>query len=163
MVQDSKLFPIARRLSPELSEFEGNNLVGGFIETLLALWTTPFAAISLIWLAAITDLTVIRDNLMALSRTLIRTYAMENGERPDLALAQANERILADTESDQFVTVFYGILDQESGRLTYANAGHNPGYLVQRNENGQKMAQTSALMRTGIPLGMFPDMVWEKG
>jgi sigma-B regulation protein RsbU (phosphoserine phosphatase) len=60
------------------------------------------------------------------------------------------------------VTVFYGILDQESGLLTYANAGHNPGYLLRRNGNGQKMEQTSALIRTGIPLGMFPDMVWEQ-
>lgn len=90
---------------------------------------------------------------MALSRTLIRTYAMQYPDEPGKALAAANERILADTESDQFVTVFYGVLHPESGNLVYANAGHNPAFLIG--------SETVALAHTGIPLGMFPDMAWQ--
>ena len=45
-------------------------------------------------------------------------------------LAATNERILADTRSDQFVTVFYGVLDPESGDFWYANAGHKPGLII---------------------------------
>ncbi|MCP4428592.1 MAG: SpoIIE family protein phosphatase [Chloroflexi bacterium] len=93
---------------------------------------------------------------MALSRTLIRTYAMQCPDAPEEALRLANERILADTESDQFVTVFYGVIDPAQGSLTYANAGHNPAYLL----NGAESAQE--LTRTGIPLGMFEGMDWKR-
>jgi serine phosphatase RsbU (regulator of sigma subunit) len=94
---------------------------------------------------------------MALSRTLLRTYAMESGLHPEVALARANDRIRQDAASDQFVTLIYGVLDPATGLLTYANAGHNPGYLL-RVENGQ----VDKLIRTGIPLGMFEGMAWER-
>ncbi len=93
---------------------------------------------------------------MALSRTLIRTYAMEHHDSPAKALRLANDRILLDTQSDQFVTVFYGVLDMANGVLTYCNAGHNPGYLVHMNGS----AQVTELTRTGIPLGMFSGKTW---
>ncbi|UCG23196.1 MAG: SpoIIE family protein phosphatase [Chloroflexota bacterium] len=95
---------------------------------------------------------------MALSRTLIRTYAMQHPDHPEMALQMTNERILQDTESDQFVTVFFGVLDASNGQLTYANAGHNPAYLI---NNGRNVAPQE-LSRTGIPLGMFPEMGWRQ-
>ena len=95
---------------------------------------------------------------MALSRTLIRTYAVENKAQPELVLSAANGRILRDTRADLFVTVFYGILDPATGTLTYCNAGHNPPYLF-RGQNGDPV---QALRTTGIPLGMFEDMTWEQ-
>jgi serine phosphatase RsbU (regulator of sigma subunit) len=91
---------------------------------------------------------------MALSRTLIRTYAMQFPDEPGKALQLANERILSDTESDQFVTVFYGVLDLANGRFTYANAGHNPTYHLGTN--------VKSLAKTGIPLGMFEEMAWQQ-
>ena len=91
---------------------------------------------------------------MALSRTLIRTYAMQFPDEPAKALQLANERILSDTESDQFVTVFYGVLDLVNGRFTYANAGHNPIYLLGK--------ETTSLPKTGIPLGIFEGMAWQQ-
>ena len=36
-----------------------------------------------------------------------------------------NELILADSGSDMFVTVHYGLLDIKAHRLTYSSAGHN--------------------------------------
>ena len=95
---------------------------------------------------------------MALSRTLIRTYAIEHHTKPALALGAANGRILMDTQSDLFVTVFYGILDPVSGALTYCNAGHNPPYLL--NAQGDRAVQ--ALGRTGMPLGIIEDATWEQ-
>jgi len=94
---------------------------------------------------------------MALSRTLLRTYAMENGLHPEVALSRTNNRIRQDAESDQFVTLIYGVLEPATGLLTYANAGHNPGYLL-RAESGQ----VDKLTRTGIPLGMFEGLDWER-
>jgi serine phosphatase RsbU (regulator of sigma subunit) len=95
---------------------------------------------------------------MALSRTLIRTFAMQHPDAPERALEIANERILEDTESDQFVTVFYGILDINQGTLTYTNAGHNPAVLL--SANGKTAPQW--LSQTGIPLGMFEGMHWRQ-
>ncbi|MCI0713701.1 MAG: SpoIIE family protein phosphatase, partial [Chloroflexi bacterium] len=91
---------------------------------------------------------------MALSRTLLRTYAHEYPDSPAETFTAVNSRILGDTRSGQFVTVFYGILDPIKGTFTYASAGHNPAYLL----NGE----VHELKRTGIPLGMLEDARWKE-
>lgn len=93
---------------------------------------------------------------MALSRTLIRTYAADYPDRPDLALQAANDRILADTGADLFVTVFYGILDPATGALTYCNAGHHPPYLFRVQKGGA----AQALPGRGMAIGMIEDTHW---
>jgi serine phosphatase RsbU (regulator of sigma subunit) len=93
---------------------------------------------------------------MALSRTLIRTYALAYPNEPARALQTANERILADTESDQFVTLFYAVFDIGSGSMTYVNAGHNPPLLISTNSPPRR------LIRTGIPLGIMEGMEWQE-
>jgi serine phosphatase RsbU (regulator of sigma subunit) len=97
---------------------------------------------------------------MALSRTLIRTYAVEYDTQPERALRAANRRILADASVDLFVTVFYGILDPLSDTLIYCNAGHNPPYLL--SAQGDDTVQT--LTRTGLPLGirLVEDEGWKR-
>jgi sigma-B regulation protein RsbU (phosphoserine phosphatase) len=95
---------------------------------------------------------------MALSRTLIRTYAIEHETQPGQVLAAANRRILADTHAGLFVTVFYGVLDTTSGELTYSNAGHNPPYVL--NARDENMLQE--LDRTGVPLGILDDATWQQ-
>jgi serine phosphatase RsbU (regulator of sigma subunit) len=91
---------------------------------------------------------------MALSRTLLRTYAVEYPEQPIKAFHRANKRILYDSRSSMFVTVFYGILDPASATLTYCNAGHNPPYVL------RDRAEPQPLRNTGIPLGIERDAVW---
>jgi sigma-B regulation protein RsbU (phosphoserine phosphatase) len=95
---------------------------------------------------------------MALSRTLIRTYAVEYPSRPDLALNAANERILADTDATMFVTVVYGILDPATGSFVYCNAGHHPPYLFDGSEAGP----AEALPGSGMPLGIVEDARLER-
>ena len=95
---------------------------------------------------------------MALSRTLIRTYAIEYEAQPELALGAANRRILADTGAGLFVTVFYGVLDPISGELTYSNAGHNPPYLL----GAQSGSAIRELDRTGLPLGILDGGTWQQ-
>ncbi|NDJ55086.1 MAG: SpoIIE family protein phosphatase [Chloroflexi bacterium] len=103
---------------------------------------------------------------MALTRTLIRTYAIDgaaanqHGQQsrdPCQVFDSANERILNDTHSDLFVTAFYAVLDLKTGRLTYANGGHNPPLLL-RPRTGERFW----LARTGLPLGLFDDRPWSQ-
>jgi serine phosphatase RsbU (regulator of sigma subunit) len=61
---------------------------------------------------------------MALSRATIRAAALD-GRGPSATMTQANGLILKDSKDSLFVTAFYATLDTGSGRLTYANAGHN--------------------------------------
>jgi serine phosphatase RsbU (regulator of sigma subunit) len=112
-------------------------------------------------IADVTDKGVGAALYMALSRTLIRTYAIEfdDDPQPEVILFAANNRLLADARADLFVTVFYGVLDPESGDLTYANAGHNPPYLIKANEDGERVR---LLTKTGMPIGVEEDSIWTR-
>jgi sigma-B regulation protein RsbU (phosphoserine phosphatase) len=61
---------------------------------------------------------------MARTSTMIRAAALE-GASPSAALTRANDLILKDRRSELFLTAFYAALDPASGRLVYADAGHN--------------------------------------
>jgi len=93
---------------------------------------------------------------MALSSTLFRTYATQYATLPSFALSQVNERILSDTRSEMFVTAFYAVLEPETGRMRYVNAGHNPPYLI----SSQKGKPFDQLRATGMALGVMEDVVW---
>jgi len=95
---------------------------------------------------------------MALSYSLFRTYALEHPARPELVLAAVNRRILVDTDTGQFVTVFYAILDPATGELTYSNAGHHPPLLLGSTDGDE----LQVLHRTGMALGVLQEAVWER-
>ncbi|MBN1580078.1 MAG: GAF domain-containing protein [Anaerolineae bacterium] len=84
---------------------------------------------------------------MALSRTLVRIVA-HSGLEPAQVLERTNDLIISDTHSDLFVTVFYVLLDPESGELVYANGGHNPPILIRQN------GEVESLRARGIVLGI---------
>jgi predicted ester cyclase len=74
---------------------------------------------------------------------------------PGEVLAQVNETLFARIPSNMFVTCFYAILDTNSGRFTYANAGHDLPYLWHGGEAEELRAR-------GMPLGLMPDMSYEE-
>lgn len=95
---------------------------------------------------------------MAISRTLIRTYAGENKLEPQEVVHNVNRRILTDTQRGIFLTLVYGVLDSEKGTFTYVNAGHNPPYLL-RKADGNITIQS--LTKTGTLVGIFEESTWE--
>lgn len=95
---------------------------------------------------------------MALSRTLLRTFAFEYHTRPDFVLRVANRRILADTQAGLFVSVFYAVLDPYEATLSYCNGGHNPAYFFSR----QSDLEVRLLRRTGMVLGVLEGMDWQQ-
>jgi serine phosphatase RsbU (regulator of sigma subunit) len=93
---------------------------------------------------------------MALSGTLIRTFATDHTQEPARVLKIVNQHILRNARANLFVTVFFGVLDPIKGLLSYANAGHNPPFLVGSN-NGIK-----TLENTGMPLGIDTLNEWSQ-
>ena len=57
-------------------------------------------------------------------KTLINSIA-ETESSPAVILSEANDRLCEGNEIEMFVTVWLGVLELSSGRLCYANAGHN--------------------------------------
>jgi serine phosphatase RsbU (regulator of sigma subunit) len=66
---------------------------------------------------------------MAITLTLFRSSA-EVAADPAEVLSRMNRALARDNERSMFVTVFVARLDLASGRLTYANGGHNPPYVL---------------------------------
>ena len=60
---------------------------------------------------------------MMISKILIKNYTM-SGLSPAKALEAANNQICSNNKEDMFVTVWLGVLEISSGKLTAANAGH---------------------------------------
>jgi sigma-B regulation protein RsbU (phosphoserine phosphatase) len=112
-----------------------------------------------ILLADVVDKGVAAALFMALSWSLIRTYALDFPTHPEMVLTSVNQRIMEDTSAKQFVTIFYGILDPERGRLVYTNAGQ-PAPLIINSQSGDVEQK---LGHTGKPLGLFEDEIWEQG
>jgi sigma-B regulation protein RsbU (phosphoserine phosphatase) len=93
---------------------------------------------------------------MAMSCALLRAYTGEHPDNPDLACQAVNARLLEYATSDQFVTLFLGVLDPQSGALVYSNAGHNPPILLRAAEPEQVVL----LRNTGMPLGVEESALW---
>ena len=66
--------------------------------------------------------------VMAVSRTLFRNIAAHTAE-PSHIVETMNNAISDSNDSNMFVTLFVGVLDLQTGRLRYCNAGHNVPYI----------------------------------
>ncbi len=95
---------------------------------------------------------------MSLCWTLIRTFSIEYPSDPDLVMEKINQRILEDTKSGQFISLFLGVLDPKSGEMIYANAGHPPPYSFTSSLD----EPINSLYRTGMLLGISEDEKWGK-
>src|SRR5829696_1689638 len=75
---------------------------------------------------------------------------------PAEVLSRVNETLFVRIPPDMFVTCFYAILEPKSGRLVYANAGHDLPYM--RSQGGE----CEELRARGMPLGLMPGMSYEE-
>lgn len=91
--------------------------------------------------------------VMATTCTMLRTAA-QGLTSPGEVLARVNELLYGRIPAKMFVTCFYALLDPQSGRLCFANAGHDWPY--RRHSAG-----VSELRATGMPLGMMPGSRYE--
>jgi len=102
----------------------------------------------------VTDKGVPAALVMATTRSILRGAAQRLAS-PGQVLAHTNDMLCPDIPRNMFVTCLYAILDPDSGRLHYANAGHDVPY--RRHAGG-----VAELRATGMPLGLMPGMYYEE-
>ena len=102
----------------------------------------------------VTDKGVPTAFVMATTRSVMRAAAGALTD-PGAVLRQVNNALCPDIPANMFVTCLYAILDPKTGRLVYANAGHDAPY--KRGIDG-----VVELRARGMPLGLMPDMEYEE-
>ncbi len=103
----------------------------------------------------VTDKGVPAALVMATTRSILRAAA-QGEATPGQVLERTNDLLCPDIPPKMFVTCLYAILDPATGRLRYANAGHDLPY--QRHAAGG----ATELRATGMPLGLMPRMLYEE-
>jgi serine phosphatase RsbU (regulator of sigma subunit) len=106
----------------------------------------------------VTDKGVPAALVMATTRTMLRAAAQRLFS-PGEVLRRTNDALVTDIPPNMFITCLYAILDLESGRLVYANAGHDLPY---RRRAGRSERAAEELRATGMPLGLMPGMGYEE-
>ncbi|HKD76344.1 MAG TPA: SpoIIE family protein phosphatase, partial [Ktedonobacterales bacterium] len=134
----------------------------------------------------VTDKWVPAALVMATTRSILRS-AMQRSASPGQVLEQTNDLLYPDIPPKMFVTCLCAILDPNSGRLRFANAGHDLPFLRHRNgPEGGAVAGTGLgpdhpasggpfggaeplgpapveeLRATGMPLGLMLGMRYEE-
>jgi serine phosphatase RsbU (regulator of sigma subunit) len=88
--------------------------------------------------------------------SMLRAVAQAFGSSsPGEVLSRVNETLVARIPPNMFVTCFYTILEPNSARLSYANAGHDLPYLWRGGDAEELRAK-------GMPLGLMPVMEYEE-
>ena len=93
---------------------------------------------------------------MAIARTVMRASAARHPD-PGPCLQEVNDAICAQNPQDLFVTLFYGILNPDTGEFVYANAGHNPPFVVKRPGDVVPLPMTG-----GMAVGVMPGMPYDE-
>ena len=92
--------------------------------------------------------------LMASIRASLRAHAANVYEMSDV-LAKVNRDLCGDTAVSDYATLFYGVIDAQQRRFTYANAGHVPPLLI-------RDGRCCHLTTGGGVIGIEPDFTWRQ-
>jgi phosphoserine phosphatase RsbU/P len=90
---------------------------------------------------------------MAVTRTKLRDFALP-GVTPAEVVGKINRDLADGNGQCMFVTLFLGYYDVRTGELVYANAGHNPPYVVRQDGTWETLEPTGPLA------AVFPDAVF---
>lgn len=85
---------------------------------------------------------------MSVSRTVLRTLAFEN-DSPGAVLSKVNAILSRDNSEQMFVTIFYAVIDIDTGIVEFSSAGHDDALLIRNS------ATTEPLHYMGPAIGLF--------
>jgi len=86
---------------------------------------------------------------MMTAKTIIKALA-ESGIAVNDFFTKANEKLCENNESGMFVTAWMGILDITTGRLQFANAGHNPPLLKRADGSFEYLKTRAGFVLAGM-------------
>jgi serine phosphatase RsbU (regulator of sigma subunit)/anti-sigma regulatory factor (Ser/Thr protein kinase) len=102
----------------------------------------------------VTDKGVPAALLMATTRSILRSAATQLTD-PGAVLERVNDLLCPHIPANMFVTCLYAVLDPLTGRVVYANAGHDIPY----QRSGDRLIELRA---RGMPLGLMAAMHYEE-
>ncbi len=94
--------------------------------------------------------------LMSNLQAMVRGFASATVSPAELC-GLVNHSICRNIAADRFVTFFYGLLDAQTKRLAYTNAGHNAPLVLGRD------GSCARLREGGDVLGIFPNGKYDQG
>jgi sigma-B regulation protein RsbU (phosphoserine phosphatase) len=101
--------------------------------------------------------------LMSSVRAAIRAHAQDL-YHIDEVLSRTNKALAADTLDNEFATVWYGVVDPQSLRLTYCGAGHDWPLLIRTpRDRPVEDKDVQRLTADGMALGIDPSQKYPKG
>jgi sigma-B regulation protein RsbU (phosphoserine phosphatase) len=95
--------------------------------------------------------------LMASVRAYLRSRVMQSGSVAEI-ISDVNRLVSADTmETNQFMTLFFLVVEGQTGQLTWVRAGHDPAIVFSPDSD-----RFGELKGQGIPLGVEQDWQFEE-
>ncbi len=110
------------------------------------------------WLCAIADVSgkgVGPGLLMSALQTYLEAWADAQLPTDDLA-KKLSVSLAHRTTPNRFITAFIFVIDPDTGKIQFTNAGHNPGLLVRKDGSVEKLSSH------GMPLAMLPGNAYQK-
>lgn len=93
----------------------------------------------------------------ARTRYALQAFAFED-PRPGAVLHRLNSFLFDRTEGDEsYVTVFFGVMDSETGEVQCASAGHEPPVILRQGQ------EPTVFDIAGVPCGLFPEQSYNEG
>ena len=86
---------------------------------------------------------------MMTAKTIIKDLA-ESGMTVNDIFTKANEKLCENNESGMFVTAWMGILDLTTGKMQFANAGHNPPLIKRVNGDFEYLKTRAGFVLAGM-------------
>ncbi len=79
---------------------------------------------------------------------------IEDARTPADLILRVHRHLYRFSRARKFATLFFGLVETASGRMTYVSAGHNPALLMRPS------GRVEMLGATGRPVGMFWESTW---
>ena len=87
--------------------------------------------------------------VMVITKTLLKNQA-NMGDSPAETFSKVNHMLCEGNDDGMFVTAWMGVLDTETGILTYSNAGHNPPLLKKGSGEFEFLKTKPGMVLAGI-------------